>query len=521
MYKVFFADDEASMRAGIRNNINWDNSDFTLSGEAPDGEMALSLMQEIMPDILITDVRMPFMDGIELSRKAKKIMPWLKIIILSGHDEFEYAKQAITIGVEEYLLKPVTSEKLMDTLNRVSIRIEEEKIKLKNVKKLIDDTRKVQIERLLSDLLYKNIDVDKALILAGELNLSITADCYLIMLIELHISSMDSYNFFYSASACALGVLSGWENIICFNQGSDRIVCVLKGADEAVLEEDAYTCAQAVKYEVERNVPCSVSVAIGSIVDEIGLWSKSLADADKARHYLNLINRKQIISIQDINTSGLTPFTEINKLPTLDKLRYTSKYDIPQFLEDYFSNFGESSVASFLFMNYIFVDILMAASKIIEELEGDVNAVLAEYSNINSIILSNTDPDDTKTILTTILERTIDFRDSKTGSKYSDVIARAQEYIQQNFSLQGISLNSVAKEVNISPNHFSTIFSQETGETFINFITNVRIENAKTLLKTTNRRTSDIGYDVGYNDTHYFSYVFKKNTGMTPKEFRK
>lgn len=521
MYKVFFADDEASMRAGIRNNINWDNSDFTLAGEAPDGEMALPLMQEIMPDILITDVRMPFMDGIELSRRAKKIMPWLKIIILSGHDEFEYAKQAITIGVEEYLLKPVTSEKLMETLNRVAVRIEEEKREKKNVEKLIDDTRKVQIERLLSDLLYGNMDVDKSLSLAGELNLPITAECYLIMLIELHISSTDSYNLFYDAAACAMSVLSGWENIISFNQGSDRIVCVLKGGSGTALEEDAYTCAGAVKYEVERNAPCAVSVAIGSVAHGINEWPKSLADADMARRYLNLINRKQIISIQDISTSGLIPFAEINKLPTLDKLRYASKQDIPKFLEDYFSDFGSSSMASFLFVNYIFVDILMAASKIIEELGGDINAVLAEYSNINGILMSNSNLDDTKNILTTILERTIDFRDSKTGSKYSEVIARAQEYIQQNFHRQGISLNSVAKEVNISPNHFSTIFSQETGETFIGFITKMRIEQAKTMLKTTKKRTSEIGYDVGYNDTHYFSYVFKKNTGMTPKEFRK
>ncbi|MDR3321909.1 MAG: response regulator, partial [Synergistaceae bacterium] len=127
MYKVFFVDDEAAMRAGLRDSINWDNSDFVLTGEAPDGEMALSMIAETLPDILITDVRMPFMDGIELSLRVSRIMPWVKIIILSGHDEFEYAKQAIKIGVTEYLLKPVTSETMFQALEGAAREIESER----------------------------------------------------------------------------------------------------------------------------------------------------------------------------------------------------------------------------------------------------------------------------------------------------------------------------------------------------------------------------------------------------------
>jgi len=412
MYKVFFVDDEASMRAGIRDSVDWDNSGFTLAGEAPDGEMALALMQEIMPDILITDVRMPFMDGIELSRRAKKVMPWIKIIILSGHDEFEYAKQAIAIGVEDYLLKPVTSGKLMEILSVIAGRIEEEKEKLRNVQELIEGTKKVKTERLISDLLYGGITAEEALSLAEELNLPIQGNHYLVMYIELQRPMDESYDDFYNAVDCVLSVLDGWENAIYFNQGADRVICVLKGDDSTALEEDAYTCAQAVKHEVERNGPCFAAVAIGNIVSDLNEWPKSLAGADVARRYLNRLDLKQIISIQDISVSDAT------------------------------------------------------------------------------------------------------------GSKYGEVITQAREFIKSNYADKDISLHTVAKEVNISPNHFSTIFSQETGETFIGYITKVRIEQAKVLLKTTQMRTSDIGYEVGYNDTNYFGYVFKKHTGLTPKEFR-
>ena len=397
MYKVFLADDESAMRTGVRNNLDWDNSDFLLAGEAPDGEMALSLMQEIMPDILITDVRMPFMDGIELSRIVRKTMPWVKIIILSGHDEFEYAKQAITIGVEEYLLKPVTSEKLMETLGEVAGHIEEEKEKLRNVEKLIDDVKKNRMERFLVDLLHGNISTDKALPLSEELELNILSDYYLIMLIELEDLTEDNDNSFNSADMCISGVLNDWGNINYFSQGLNRTVCVFNGKEPAALEEDAYTCAQAVKYEVERNLPLQVSIMIGSVVSDIDEWQKSMTEAEAAGK-----NAKGAVS----------------------------------------------------------------------------------------------------------------------GSKNSDVIVKAKKYIKENYSQQDITLHSVAREVSISPNHFCTVFKQETGETFISYLTKIRIEHAKTLLKTTPMRTSDICYDVGYNDTHYFSYVFKKNTGMSPKEFR-
>ena len=361
MYKVFFVDDEASMRAGIRESIDWDNSGFTLAGEEPDGEMALSLMQEIMPDILITDVRMPFIDGIELSRRAKKNMPWLKIIILSGHDEFEYAKQAIAIGVEDYLLKPVTSGKLMETLNEIAGKI--------------DRDRRSNVEKLVS-------------------------------------------------------------------------------------------------------------------------------------------------SMQDISASGRIPFADINKLPMIDKLRYAPKSDAPRFVEDYLDSFDSTSINSLVFLYYIFMDIVLSSSKIIEELGGDAKEVLSEFFDVGSLLSADLGIESIKAMLTSILEKVIEFRDAATGSKYNDIIIKAQEYIQKNYADKDISLHSVAREVNVSPNHFSTIFGQETGETLISYITRVRLEQAKILLKTTQLRTSDVGYEVGYNDTHYFSYVFKKHTGMTPKEFR-
>ena len=120
MYSVFLVDDEPIVLEGIRTKIDWDNSGFSFAGEATDGEIALSMIHELKPDILITDIKMPFMDGLQLAAAVKKIQPWIKIIILSGHDEFDYAKKAISIGIEDYLLKPFTSEEVIASLKKTA-----------------------------------------------------------------------------------------------------------------------------------------------------------------------------------------------------------------------------------------------------------------------------------------------------------------------------------------------------------------------------------------------------------------
>jgi len=145
MYSVFIVDDEPIVLDGIRTTIDWENSSFSFAGEASDGEIALSMIQEIKPDILITDIKMPFMDGLELSSTIKKTQPWIKIIILSGHDEFDYAKKAISIGIEDYILKPFTSKEILLSLNKAASQIDKERKQLSDITKMKEETGKKNI----------------------------------------------------------------------------------------------------------------------------------------------------------------------------------------------------------------------------------------------------------------------------------------------------------------------------------------------------------------------------------------
>ena len=126
MLKVFLVEDEIVMREGIKNNIDWEKEGFEFAGEASDGELAYPLIQKEKPDILIADIKMPFMDGLELSRLVRQELPDIKVIILSGYDEFEYAKEAISIGITDYLVKPIAGAKLLEAVKKVGKIIEEE-----------------------------------------------------------------------------------------------------------------------------------------------------------------------------------------------------------------------------------------------------------------------------------------------------------------------------------------------------------------------------------------------------------
>jgi two-component system response regulator YesN len=132
-YKVFLVEDEIVAREGIRDNVDWKSAGFEFSGEAPDGEIALPMIEAVRPDVIITDIKMPFMDGLQLSKIIREHMPRSKIIILSGHDEFEYAQAAVKIGVTEYLLKPVSSQDIQGSLQKLAAQLDQERKELEDI----------------------------------------------------------------------------------------------------------------------------------------------------------------------------------------------------------------------------------------------------------------------------------------------------------------------------------------------------------------------------------------------------
>ena len=184
-YKVFFVEDEIITREGIRDNVDWHASGFEFCGEAADGEMALPLLSMIKPDVLITDIKMPFMDGLQLSKIVRERMPWVKIVILSGHDEFDYAREAIHLGVTDYLLKPVTVQKLQNTLQNLSVQLDEERKVQEKQRKLAEQVSENQAmlrERLLFRMIVGAVSPTEAIEKGQMLGLDLSARYYQVVI---------------------------------------------------------------------------------------------------------------------------------------------------------------------------------------------------------------------------------------------------------------------------------------------------------------------------------------------------
>ncbi|MDR1898895.1 MAG: response regulator [Treponema sp.] len=544
MYKVFLVEDEIVVREGIRNSIPWEKTAYTLAGEAPDGEMALSIIKDIKPDILITDIKMPFMDGLALSRIVKKTLPWIKVIILSGHDEFEYARGAISIGVEEYLLKPVSSRDMLAALDKIAARIDEEKEKLlsiEHLKKQVQSHGDILRERWLRDFVSGGIPSAEIIEQARELGLDLIAHSYIAALISILLPEEGAggkQNHLLPVKMIIESITEKYANVILFQADEKKYVMLIKGAaqdGEAAdsgepadshesVEESVYSIAQAIKYEVERNTECRVAVGIGPVVERIGEISRSCRQARM------IIDRQAAMGLAQIaDDRNMLPgekgfdqtiLLNIEGDLLLERLKYASKKDVDAIIRDYAKLLEDSRSDTLILEYYIFGDIIVAASKIIEELRGDIKAIIPfslDQYEIREIINSR---EVFYEKIRALFNAVIEFRESRTGGRYQSVILKARAYIDRRYGDQDISLHTVASHVGISPNHLSTVFAQETGEKFIEYLTRVRIERAKQLLKNTTIKSADIAYETGFSDPHYFSFIFKKNTGLSPREYR-
>jgi two-component system response regulator YesN len=519
-YKVFFVEDEVLTREGIRDNVNWEAYGFEFCGEAGDGEMALPLIKMAKPDVLITDIKMPFMDGLQLCKIVRERLPWIKVIILSGHDEFEYAQEAIKLGVTEYLLKPVTEQDLHQVLQRMAVQLAEEKQEQETLQKLqteIEENRATLRERFLLKLMMGGVSSGDAMEQGQSLGLDLIARCYRVAILKTELgdrSEQFDYDEYRQVQNFVANLVVNNPDIFLVKKDWGELVLVMKGNAPEFIEDEFQVLLEHVR-QVVNTTRYHLVVGAGAPVRRIGELYQSFVEA---------LVRLQGNTTEDRNRSN--PAVAREELLKLDKtaverfLRLGSKDGLEEFFNSYLDPIGATALQSDLIKNYIFCDFVLAAAKLVNELGGDLNQVIPELNSLESILGEMKTSAQLKEQAQQILISALAYRDSQTGSQYTGLIHQAKEYMERHYMDPDFTLNQVAELVNLSPSHFSVVFSRQVGETFKEYLTDIRIKKAKELLRTTALRSTDIAFLVGYNDPHYFSTVFKKNTGHSPSLFR-
>ncbi|NLL77010.1 MAG: response regulator [Clostridiales bacterium] len=539
MLKVFLVEDEIVMREGIKNNIPWEEEGFDFVGEASDGELAYPMIQKLRPDIIITDIKMPFMDGLELSRLVKKDFPDVSIIILSGYDEFEYAKEAIKIGVTEYLVKPVSSAKLLEVVKEIGNRIEKENEKKKYLEQFKKEMKEMELhekEKFLHEILSGKISMSELLEKGKKLNIHLAAGVYNVVLFMMR-ESEDTDQAYSKELAAAwdaiMELAEQTENIYMFNRSIDGVEFLLLDESRKQLEEKRADFLKKL-----MDISCEYGElqyfgGVGNVVNRLREVHESYESASKAFSYRYLLSYNRIVYAEqmeemrigfgeedaDIDLKELD-FGKIDRRIIKNFLGKGLLEEVSHFIEDYFLSLGTGNVESMLFRQYITTDMYFGTVAFVEELgynADNIIGVLGDFKTISEVLPS---VEKTKEYLKNMIRAAMNLRDQISVKKYGSLIDDAKAYIEKNFDSEDISLNSVATHVNISSSHFSSIFSQEEGQTFIEYLTELRMNKAKELLMCSSLKSSEIGYAVGYKDPHYFSYLFKKTQNVTPKEYR-
>lgn len=518
---MFLVEDEIVVREGIRSSISWEKTRFNLIGEAPDGEMALSMLKDLKPDILLTDIRMPFMDGLALARIVRKTQPWIKIVIISGHDEFKFAKEAISLGVEEYLLKPVSADDMLTCLEKIADQIEEEKQELESIEVLRQQAQSstdVKREKWLASLVCGEVSAEKAIDMAHFHGIDMIAKGYMVLIAEIDLPASDFSQLEKIRRILAAYDVSAQE-IIGFPQGVNQYVFIVKDNGEESLEETAYSLAQGLVFEVQRKTLGKILVGIGLPAERIAGIPKSFSEANAALRHIGISGRKQIIGFSDMQ-SGVQVVQRSGSDPVADRLRVLTSGDIECFIAQYEEMLGKNDNQASYIGYYLLYDLVVAATTVVREFGGNPAEIFSSNYSHDLIIKIASDRNSFSAEIRRILHAIQTLQKALSVDAHFSMIQKAKIYIDSHFSDSDISLHVVASQVYVSPNHFSTIFSQESGETFIDYLTCVRIENAKKLLRTTRKKSADIAYESGFNDPHYFSFIFKKKTGISPREYR-
>lgn len=534
--KVFLVEDEMVIRRGIKNSIDWEKEGYIFCGEASDGELAYPMIIKEKPDILITDIRMPFMDGLELCKLVKKELPNIKILILSGYDEFDYAKEAIRLGVTEYLLKPISSGKLLEALNGVSESIRREKEDKDLVRKYMEEMRENtehEKQKFFEQLIAGNLSMADALETGKKYEMNLSAGMYNLLLFRFTLGEENrkSGELLGEAEYAIEKLTERLEYVFEFQRGVEGWAFLLMADNEEQMSERVKELSKDLEEIMKNYSTIAYFGGIGQPVARLRELEESFREAERALAARFTMELNRIISVEDIRMAQnvdtlddieITSFGEIEKTRTmLEKfLNNGAEDEIDEFVDVYINELPEENLKSVLMRQYIIMDayiVMMSFCEKIEGIEGEMQAQSEELKNSMKTIQTL---EEIKNYIRMLLKKIIGVRDTISGRRYSDIIEIAKDQIRKTYMSDEISLNTIAAEVGMSPSYFSSIFSKEMGKTFVEYLTEIRMDRAKELLMCSSMKTSEIGYEVGYKDPHYFSYIFKKTQNCTPKEFR-
>lgn len=531
MYRLFIVDDNKYERHGLKKSIDWEAIGIEVVGVFENGAEALARIDELNPHIVVTDIAMPVMNGIEMSEAIAKRYPDIKVIFISCHSDFEFAKSAVDLGVHGYVLKPVISDELVVAVKKVvqefetkhSQMIEKERM-LQQVKTMLPLVREQFFKELLLGNFHNEADIRKRM---DFLQFPDLANARIhVLSIQLHDLTERSED---DAVADAYFVSYSVKSIIASLNHDNRSLYPVQMADmehTAILFEaedsGVMDIAVEISMEIGRKLDLTATIGVSNPSQELVDISALYKQSQKAVHTRFYNGSNPIITYEEIEDLSDGPFADMPNLEAVYQdmktlLSYGSEQEVRDFIDKYLNTRESRKDANyvkgfaFLAVNVTRI-ILMEANQSLKDMTGEDSLAWKRFTQPESI----TDvKEGIANWLMTIIERLTE----KNTTKTNKIVDTIKDIIHTRYQ-EKISIEDISKSVYLSGRHANALFKKETGKTIFDYVIDVRIEKAKVLLKETDSKVAVVAEEVGYLNTSYFCLAFKKNVGMTPAEYK-
>ena len=520
LYRVLLVDDEEDIREGISRKMDWLGLGFSLVGEAANGQDALELAESLRPDVILTDIKMPFMDGLELCRILTDRLPAARFVVFSGFDAFEYAKQAIQMNVVEYILKPINADELSAVLRRLKDQLDRERAERRNVELLrsrYTENLPVLRELFYANLLDGHIEPGTERERAARLDIDLQGEEWAVGLAYIGSDRRDALSTLsvqklleesLTADRCRLTLYNDWVAVIVSLTESFTIYDLIRVLDRV--------CTLAASY-----LGLTLTVGVGAPCKELSGMARSAAEARTALEYRSMVGRGQVIYIGDLEPDGsqVLTFEEADERTLTAAVRLGSEQEVRDAAAALAGKIREANPSAGQY-NLFLMELVTHLMKMtrrsgvgVEEVFGTGFSLPIQDSALPSLEELEDWCAERYLRLRTLIRR-------RQTDSAGQTVEAAKEYIRQHYAESDLSVEKLCAYLHVSSTYFSTLFKRETGTSFTAYVTTVRMEAAAEAIRGTEEKTYLIAQRCGYEDPNYFSYVFKRHFGVTPTKYR-
>lgn len=530
--RMIIIDDEPIIRQGIVHKVKNTGLPVTIEGEAADGLSGLALVRSVRPQVIVTDIQMPGMNGLTFIREAKEMMPDAEFIVVSGFDDFEYAKQAMRYGVKHYLLKPLEDEQLHESLSEIMERLRKEEARadvLAKLHTLEETSRELETRQELTRFILQGEPHGEHDALAG-----VAESSKLLSAIVLQVGPFDLPHGSFEAGEQDL-LFYAVKNIIRERFQSARLSGVLihhavdqnefvyiVGLQSAEEHARVTVVLEEIVYGATKYLKLSLTVGVGAYVDRMALIHSCYREA-------KALSRNAILHgsnrIYDMNKAASGKPNRRAAISAEDEkllfewLGSREAEKIHRWTERRIGAIAQDPLSVYLQLEWFCVDLYLAFHKYLLTASDSTEWMIGEMDDLRQWLEELSDWREAVIRMKGLADNIIGHLSRTDSMQGKDMMEAVRAYIDGHYR-EPISLQLIAERFFIHPNYFSKRFKEKVGISFIDYLTAIRMKQAVALLRDGELKVHQIAERVGFEDAAYFSSVFRKTYGTTPKQYR-